>query len=181
MTGSAKRHAQAVFQIALERNEIDKWRSELKTIGDALSDPSLLAILESPKIHLKDKLELVKRCFPGLSPLAINFAYLLVTRQRARLARDIAVHYERLADAHKGIEHAEVITAIPLSEKEREKVANRLSSVIGKKIVLINKVDPGITGGFVARIGDSIIDASVRARLSLLKRNLQELAVTSKA
>ncbi len=77
---AAKRHAQAVFQLALERGELEKWLEDLKTIATTLSQPQLMAILESPKVHLDEKMELLHRCLPGVSQLALNLVYLLVAR-----------------------------------------------------------------------------------------------------
>ena len=169
---SAKRHAQAVFQLALDSNEVESWRSHLKTIAATLTDPELTAILENPKVHLSDKIQLIRRCFPELNELALNFTYLLVARQRMRILDQIVAEYERMADAHQGLEHAEVITAIPLDEKDKKKVAERLATITGKQIVLASDVDPDIIGGFVARVGDKLIDGSTRARLEALKQKL---------
>ncbi|MFC2058031.1 ATP synthase F1 subunit delta [Chloroflexota bacterium] len=177
MSVSAKRHAQAVFQIALEKNEVDKWRDELDTIAATLGDPSLASVLESPKVLFKDKVELLNKCLPGLSQLALNFVYLLVAKKRLGILGDIVIYYGRMADAHKGLEHAEVASAIPLDEKERESMAGRLASITAGKILLTNKVDPDIIGGFVARIGDKLIDGSIRAKLGILKRSLHETTI----
>jgi F-type H+-transporting ATPase subunit delta len=169
---SAKRHAQAVFQIALEKKEVEKWRSELKTIAATLGDPQLRAILEDPKVHLSEKENLVGKCLPGISQLALNFAYLLVAKQRLSVLEQIVSEYERMADAHLGLEHAKVITAIPLDEEDQKKLSERLAAITGKKMVLTTEVDPAIIGGFVARVGDKLIDGSTKAKLEALKRTL---------
>jgi len=169
---SAKRHAQAVFQLALDSNEVEMWRSRLKTIATTLTDPELAAILENPKVHLSDKVRLISRCLPELNELALNFAYLLVARQRMSILDRIVAEYERMADAHQGLEHAEVITAIPLDEEDKEKLAEHLARITGKQIVLAADVDPAIIGGFIARVGDKLIDGSTRARLEALKQKL---------
>ena len=169
---SAKRHAQAVFQIAQERNEVEKWRSELKTIAATLGDPHLRAILEDPKVHLSDKENLISKCLPEISQLALNFAYLLVAKQRLGILEQIVSEYERMADAHQGLEHARVVTALPIDKQEEAKLTERLAVITGKKIVLTTEVDPAIIGGFVARIGDTLIDGSTKAKLKALKRRL---------
>ena len=173
---SAKRHAQAVFQIALDSNEVEMWRSQLNTIATTLTDPELSAILENPKVHLSDKVQLISRCLPEVNELALNFAYFLVARQRLSILDQIVAEYERMADAHQGLEHAEVITAIPIDEEDKEKLAQRLATITGKQIVLAADIDPTIIGGFVARVGDKLIDGSTRARLESLKKRLIETA-----
>ena len=169
---SAKRHAQAVFQLAQERDEMEKWRSELRTIAATIADPQLRAILEDPKIHLGDKESLINRCLPGISQLALNFTYLLVAKRRLGILEQIVSEYELMADAHLGLEHAKVITAIPLDEGDKKKLSDRLAAITGKKIVLTTEVDPAIIGGFVAQVGDKLIDGSTKAKLEALKRRL---------
>jgi F-type H+-transporting ATPase subunit delta len=77
-----------------------------------------------------------------------------------------------MADAHLGLEHAKVITAIPLDEGDKKKLSERLAAITGKKIVLTTEVDPAIVGGFVARVGDKLIDGSTKAKLEALRRQL---------
>lgn len=173
---SAKRHAQATFQIALESDEVERWRSNLKTIATTLSDPQLAAILENPKVHLSDKVQLISQCLPGLSQLALNFAYLLVARQRLKILDQIAAEYERMADAHQGLEHAEVTTAISLDKEDEKRLAERLASITGTQILLTSDIDPAIIGGFVAKVGDKLIDGSTKAKLEALKKRLVETA-----
>ena len=169
---SAKRHAQAVFQIAQEKDEVEKWRSELITIAVILADPQLRAILEDPKIRLGDKENLIKKLLPEISQLALNFVYLLVAKQRLGILEPIVSEYERMADAHMGLEHAKVITAVPIDEESKKKLSERLAAITGKKIVLTTEVDPAIIGGFIARVGDELIDGSTRSKLESLKRRL---------
>ncbi len=172
---AAKRHAQAVFQLALERGELEKWLEDLKTIATTLSQPQLMAILESPKVHLDEKMELLRRCLPGVSQLALNLVYLLVARRRLRLIDQIVSEYQRLADAYQGVEHAEVTTAIPLDEEDRQRLSERLAELTGTRIVLSTRVDPNVIGGFVVRIGDRLIDGSTKSKLDSLRKSLVEV------
>lgn len=171
---SAKRHAQAVFQIALENDTVEQWRSELAELVATLSDPRLVAVLENPKVRLADKTELIANSLPGLSELALNFAYLLVARQRLGLLEDVLREYERMADSYEGKEHARVTTAIPLDDEDKGRLSERLADFTGKHVVLATDVDPHIIGGFVARIGDRLIDGSTRAKLEALRKRLVE-------
>lgn len=173
---SAKRHAQAVFQIALDTNAVDKWRTELKAIAETLGDPQLSAVLEDPKIHFDDKVQLINKCLPNISRLALNFAYLIVMRRRLSILESTVAEYERMADAQQGLEHAAATTAIPLDEESKERLAKRLADVIGKRIVLAADVDPAIVGGFVIRIGDKLIDGSTKAKLEALQKSLVRAA-----
>lgn len=173
-TGSAKRYAQAVFQIAVEHNNIDTWRSELDTIAVALNDPQLKAVLEDPKVSFEDKSRLIDKCLPDLSRMAINLAYLLVEKQRLHLMDMVAADFKRMADSYQGIEHARVITAIELDAADKDRLSGHLHSLTGKQVTLETDVDESIIGGFIARIGDKLLDGSTRARLEALKKKLVE-------
>jgi F-type H+-transporting ATPase subunit delta len=169
---SAKRHAQALFKLALERNEVDKWRDELRTIATTLSDPQLVIILENPKIHLSEKERLIQKCLPELSQLATNFVYLLIAKQRLGILSQTVTEYEHMADALQGLEHAKVTTAVPIDDEEQKKLSERLAAITAKRVSLTTEVDPSIIGGFVARIGDTLIDGSTKAKLEALKKRL---------
>jgi F-type H+-transporting ATPase subunit delta len=112
---------------------VEKWRSELKTIADTLVDPQLRAILEDPKIRLSDKDNLVNKCLPEISQLALNVVYLLIARQRLSILSQIVTEYEHMADAYQGLEHAEVTTAIPIDEEERKSCQSGLQLSQGNK------------------------------------------------
>ncbi len=172
--GSARRYAQAVFQIALEKNDVDKWRSELATIAATFGDPQLRSVLENPKLDFQKKSDLAAKCLPGLSQLALNLSYLLVAKQALRLTDRVATEFNRMADAHDGLAHATVTTAVPLDDTDTDKLSKHLAILTGKRVTIETEVDPSIIGGFVARIGDKLLDGSTRARLEALKKRLAE-------
>ena len=168
----ARRYAQAVFEIALETKELDRWQSDLRKIASLAEDASLVALLQSPKIHFDDKTRLLSEQLGDVNPLALNLVYLLVARGRLSMIGDIADEYQRLLDSHRGIEPAEVVTAIPLDDEDRQRLAEQLSAIIGKRVVLKSDVDPSVVGGIMARIGGKLLDGSTRSKLIALKREL---------
>ena len=171
---SSKRYAQAVFQIALERKELDKWQSYLKAMGAVLGDPQLSSLLENPKVPFGQKQDILRQVLAGVGPLAMNLAFLLVAKNRLSMLGDIGVEYGHLVDAHQGRAHAEITTAVPLEEADRRTLEAKLAEAIKKQIVLTARVDAGIVGGLVVRIGDQLIDGSVHTRLQQLKRSLSQ-------
>jgi len=168
----AKRYSQAVFEIALETKELDRWQSDLKKIVGIVGDAAFLALLESPKFHFADKAKLLSERLEGINPLALNLVLLLVTRVRLDIIGDIADEYQRLLDNYRGIEQAEVITAIPLSDEDKLKLTEHLGAIVGKKVVLKSEVDSRVIGGIVARIGGKLLDGSTRSKLVALRREL---------
>ncbi len=169
---AAKRHAQALFEIAKERGKVEEWKEELGGLVGIAEDPELLSALEDPRIDLEEKLRIVNEGVRDLDPLLRNFLFLLIARRRLKLLPEIAEEYRRLADEYLGFGYAEITTAVPLSDEEKELIAKRLSEIFGKKIILATKVDPEILGGFVARIGDLVIDGSVKGRFERLREAL---------
>ena len=175
---SAKRHAQAVFQIALEKNELDRWRADLENIADALKEPSFVALLENPKVHFDQKATVLKQVFTDISPLAMNLINFLVVKNRLKIFDSLVDEYMRMVDEHYGKERAEVVTAIPLDGEAMDRLQKKLAAVTQKDIVIKAEVDPEIRGGLVAKIGDKLIDGSVRTKLKDLKRGLSEAGLS---
>jgi len=169
---SARRYAQAVFEIALETKKIAEWQSDLEELASLAADAKVMAWLESPRVHLEDKARLLLERLKGVSHLALNLALLLVTKGRLNLLAGILSEYQRLVDSYQGIERGEVLTAIPLGEEDRRKLAEHLGAVVGKKVVLESQVAPDLLGGFVAKVGGKLLDGSVRSRLEALKREM---------
>jgi F-type H+-transporting ATPase subunit delta len=168
----ARRYSQAVFNIAREKNELDRWQSDLRRIASLGEDASFIALLENPKIHFEDKARLLSEWLGDINPLALNLVYLLVARVRLGMVGDIADEYQRLLDSYRGIEQAEVTTAIPLDDEDRQRLEERLGAVVGKKVVVKLKVDSNVVGGIVARIGGKLLDGSTRTKLMVLKKAL---------
>lgn len=171
-SASARRHAQAAFELARQTNQVDQWVRDLDGIAAIFQEPDLKALLESPRIPLEGKLKVLRDNLAGINPLALNLALLLVAKGRIGLAPDIASEFESLVDAQKGFVRAEVITAVPLDSTEQERVIQYLSRVTGMRIRLTARVDPSIGGGLIARVGDRILDGSIRAKLQEMKKSL---------
>ncbi|MFC1904308.1 ATP synthase F1 subunit delta [Chloroflexota bacterium] len=170
--GNAKRYAQAVFEIALEKKELDRWQSDLGNIARLGEDATVIAYLESPKFHVEDKARLLSERFGEINPLALNLVYLLLAKGRLSMIGDIADEYQRLLDSYRGIEPAEITTAVPLDDEDKSRLAERFGAVINKKVVLKSEVDPSLVGGIIARFGGKLLDGSTHSQLLALKREL---------
>lgn len=169
---SAKRYAQAVFELALERNEFESWQEGLKKIVDLTTDNKLMALLENPSLSFAAKKSLLQERLGKINPLASNLALLLVSKGLLRRGSDLLEKYNELLDAHHGIERAKVTTVLPLGDQEKDAISQRLGKIVERKVVVDAQVEPSIIGGFIARIGDMLIDGSVHQKLETLKRTL---------
>ena len=169
---SAKRYAEAVFDIAKSRNSFDPWEQDLVAIAGVQRDPELSRVLVSPALEFAVKEAILAKALPELSPEASNLAKLLLRRGKFALAPQIADYYRRMLNDYRGIATAEVTSAVALNSSELESIASSLSAMTGKKVIVKSVVDPSIIGGIGARIGDERIDASVKGRLEALKKRL---------
>jgi len=171
---SGKRYAQAAFELALKKNEWESWRAGLKKMAELSGNEELMALLENPRLPFAAKRSLLQKGLGEINPLVFNLALLLESNGRLKLAKDISQQFNELLDFHRGIEHAEVSAAMPLVDEDREAISRRLGEIVRHKVVIDAQVDPSIIGGFIARIGDTLIDGSIRQKLETLKKNLVE-------
>jgi len=172
---SGKRYAQAAFELALERNELESWQEGLGKIADLTADEELMALLQNPRLPFAAKKTLLQKQLGEINPLAFNLALLLVSKGILRRGGDIYQQYNSLLDFHRGIERAKVTTALPLGDEEGEAISRRLAEIVKRKVVIDAQVDPSIIGGFIARIGDTLIDGSIHQKLETLRRSLVEV------
>jgi F-type H+-transporting ATPase subunit delta len=168
----AKRYAQAAFDIALEKKELDKWQTDLRAVAGLGEDSTIVAFLESPKFDFSAKTKLLSERLVDIDPLVLNLVYLLISKGRLSIIGEITDEYQRLVDSYHGIERAEVITAVPLDDQDKINLGERIGSIVGKKVVVEPEVDPRLIGGFIVRIGGKLLDGSTHSRLEALKREL---------
>lgn len=171
---SARRYAEAVFDLADEEETFDRWTADLHTIADFVREEDVAEILTSARVPREEKLRLLAAGLEGhVSAGAMNLVRLLNGRDKLALVPDIVTIFGEKVDERRGIAHAVVTTAVPLTDDERGAVAARLSAITGKTVDVAPVVDPAIIGGVVARIGDQLIDGSTRTRLMALRRSLE--------
>jgi F-type H+-transporting ATPase subunit delta len=167
---TAKRYARAIFEIALGQKDMERWQSELVKIASLKQDAAAVNWLENPRASAELKAQYLSQQLEGFSPAGLNLAQLLLGKGRLNLADEISNEYQRLVASYQGIETAEVTTAVPLSDAEKNKLAQQLGTVTGKKVVVKASVNPDIIGGMTARINDRLLDGSTRRRLQDLKK-----------
>ena len=169
---TARRYARAVFELALEHDAVDQWSDDLDLMADTMGDRDFFALLEAPQVPLRVKYQGIDAVLAGVSQLARNLASVLVDRRSVRFAGAIRDEFRALADAHNGVARAEVVTAVAMENAERERVSQLLGGLVGAKIEITERVDPEIIGGIIARVGDHLIDGSVRTRLADMRAAL---------
>jgi F-type H+-transporting ATPase subunit delta len=170
----ARKYAAALFQLASEGGVAAKVRGDLESIAKLMCESHrLVSFLESPDVAQKEKMAFLDRAFKGrVEETMLPFLFLLSKRDRLGLLPDILAEFEKLDEQKSGVQRAEVVTAVPLSPRERELILSRLMRITGKKILLRDRVDPTIIGGVVVYVNGDVIDGSIRAQLAELKSAL---------
>lgn len=172
---SARRYAQAVFELALEHRELEKWFDDLTLLSDSVSNQEFLDFLSQPRVTSEEKIRVVRDALgDSVGPLALNLMSLLATKNIAHILPGITDQYQELLDAQQGIERAEAVTAIPLDDDVQRRITEMLSAVSGREVRLTTRVDVEILGGMIVRIGDRVMDGSTRSRLQAMRRELAE-------
>ena len=172
-TASSRRYAQAVFQIALERDALDAWTEDLRVMAMGLQNRDLAGLLDAPQAPASVKVQTIGDLFgDSVDGLARNLLATLAVRNLAYLLPDVADEFGSLVDERNGIARGEIVSAAPLTEEEGERLGEVLSGIVGKPLKLTASVDSSIIGGVIARVGDRVIDGSVRTRLREMRRAL---------
>jgi F-type H+-transporting ATPase subunit delta len=171
---SAKRYALALYQLARDKGSVEKCQEDLRLCKEILADENISAFLSMPNIHVSQKIDLFKSNLKDVEESVYNLLGILIQRDASALASDILEQYGRLLDEEKGLERAHVVSAIPMSEDNKDSLSKYLSQLVGKDIKLTSEVDSSILAGLVARVGDKILDGSVKTRLQSLRKSLAE-------
>ena len=172
---SARRYAQAVFELALENRELEKWFDDLTLLSDSVSNQEFLDFLSQPRVTSEEKIRVVRDALgDSVGPLALNLMSLLATKNIAHILPGITDQYQELLDAQQGIERAEAGPALPLDDDEQRRVTEMLSAMSGRDVRLTTRVDAEILGGMIIRIDDRVMDGSTRSRLHAMRRELAE-------
>jgi F-type H+-transporting ATPase subunit delta len=176
LTGVTARYARAFIQAADERDILDRARGDAEALLELLdSSDELKVFVKDPLIRADEKQKVVEEMFSGkLHGVTLNFLCVLCSKRRERGLEEILQGVLMLLDDRQGIATAEVRSAQPLTDPQREALLQRLSSVSGKQIRLNETVDASLKAGFVARLGDQVFDGTVSAQLDRLRRTLMQ-------
>ncbi|MDB4993156.1 MAG: synthase delta chain [Myxococcaceae bacterium] len=177
MIGSnvARRYAKAILELGAESGRLETLVNEMSDAAAAYqSSPELRAALENPLVALDAKKAILDEMSQrlGLSPTAHHALRLLGDRRRLRVLPSIAQLLREMHDAKRGVVRAEVITAVRLSDGYYQRLQTELEKMTGKKVVLETREDESIIAGVITRIGDMVVDGSLRARLQEMKTAL---------
>ncbi|RQD57597.1 MAG: F0F1 ATP synthase subunit delta [Desulfonatronovibrio sp. MSAO_Bac4] len=174
----ARRYARALFALGQKQGEkeLKAYGEDLaKLVGALESAPELLRIFKNPIFNVTEKKGILKQLAGKmkLGPVASNFCYLLAEKGRLDCLPEINVYYAKLLDEFEGVVRGEIVTAIKLADNVKQDIVGKLEKQSGLKVVLDYNVDQEILGGLMLKVGDKVLDASIRAQLQILKENIK--------
>jgi len=170
----SRNYADALLELARKSGDLAGWGRMLDDVAEAMQrDERLRHFLESPRVEVAQKNEVLARAFQDRMPrILVRFLQTLVRNRRQMLIPEIAQEYRSLVDEVEGRVHAQVTVAREPVGDERATIARELTRALGKEVVPHVTVNPAILGGVVVRVGDTVMDGSVRRRLAILRSRL---------
>ncbi len=178
----AEVYARALFEVASERGVLDVVRDQLSQFVDALeTDHALQTFFFSPYFSTQEKKDGLTRLVDGAEQTVMSFLETLVERHRMPEIFHIRTRYAVLWDAEMKRLPVEVTSAVDLDEAVVQEIGERIGSQTGNRIELTSVVDPDILGGIVLRVGDFVLDASIRNKLSQLRQQVAQARPPSPA
>ena len=173
----ARVYARSLFGVAREQGKLDELREQLGQFADALNEHRELAVFFfSPYFSSLEKQQSLPTLLDGADEILLNFLSLLIENHRMPVIFRIRLEYERLWDEENRTLPVQITSAIALDEATTESLGRMIGERAGRKVTLAARVDPDILGGIIVRVGNSILDASIRNRLEQLRRHVAQAA-----
>lgn len=172
---ASKRYARAVLDIGIERGNYRTLQLQLRELATIFEQSvEFRSIVGNPSVKIEERRTVVRSIAQRANwdAMMTNLALLLVDKDRIAAVSDIAFELDALIDVHDGNVRATVTTATRLDFAQTERIKQALAAMTGKKVILSSAVDPDLIGGVVTRIGDTILDGSVRTQLNTLRQSI---------
>jgi F-type H+-transporting ATPase subunit delta len=172
----AKRYAKALFAVGQEEGLSESFRETLNVLGDFLNTyPEAMDGLTNPLYPMELREKVMAQLISELqaNQLIANFFNLVIQKKRADILPEIATEFQVLVDADQNISRGTVISATEISGELQAKVQSTLENITGKKVILASDIDPSIIGGIVAKVGDLVMDGSIKTQLAGLNESIK--------
>jgi F-type H+-transporting ATPase subunit delta len=170
-------YARSLFEAAQDADKLEAVRDQLGEIADAIDDDhDLQVFFFSPSLSSEDKKEGLKKAITGADDLVENFLELLIENQRMPAIFKIRRELDTLWDKENKLLPVTITSAVELDDKTVKQIGDQIADQTGQKVELTTDVDPDVLGGLVVRVGNTVLDASVRRRLESLRREVARAA-----
>lgn len=172
----AKRYAKALFAVGKEGNAFAEFTKTLGAMAELFSGmPEVADALTNPLYPVEAREKVMEHLLVSMqvSQVLGNFFKLLVQKKRANILPDVAAVFQAMVDAENNMCQGTVVSAMELTPELSAKVKATLEKITGKQVVLTAQVDPSIIGGIVAKVGDLVLDGSIKSQLAGLKESIK--------
>jgi F-type H+-transporting ATPase subunit delta len=170
---TARRYAEAAYEIALRDDTVETWLEAFAVAEERLAAPEVARLLRSPAVPVTARLELLDKIVDdAVTGSPRNLIALLIRRGRFDELGAVAREFRRLDARRRGIVEALVSAALPLDDADRAAMDQQMTAMTGKDVRMEEQVDPALLGGVQVRVGDRLIDGSIRGRLERLRATL---------
>ena len=169
-----RNYAETLLVLAKREGQQEEWGTLIESIASAMQeDKTLRTFLESPKLAASRKIEILAKALgKRVPPVFLRFLETVIMKRRQMVIPAIASEYRALIDDSEDRVHANVTVAREPAEAEREALTRQLSRLFGKRVVPHIAINPAILGGVIVKVGDTVMDGSVRRRLATLRSRM---------
>jgi F-type H+-transporting ATPase subunit delta len=173
----AQVYARSLFEAAKDQDKLDEIREQLGTFADAVAEShDLQVFLFSPYLSTEEKKQGLRRAIEGADEAFLNFLDLVVENHRMPVIFRVRREFDELWEEENQLLPVQVTSAVPLDDAIVQEIGSTIGEQTGKQVELSSHVDPDILGGIVVRVGNSILDASIRNRLEQLRKQVATAA-----
>ena len=171
----AEVYARALFEVAQDRDKLDEIHDQLTQFADAMNENlDLRRFFFSPYFSTGEKKDALKRTVTGADEAFMNFLEALLERHRMPVIFRIRARFDQLWDEARKLLPVEVTSAVELDRNTLKEIGDSIGQQVGRHIELSSSVDPDILGGLVLRVGNYVLDASIRNRLEQLRKQVAQ-------
>lgn len=169
-----RRYALAIYEVAESKNQVEKYIQDLKDICDVIyENEDFYKIVVHPQISTSNKKQTFKKAFEGkIDEELLNFLLLLIEKDRIGFLKEKVAQLEQIYLEKRNMIVAKVKSVIPLSEAQQDKLKENLGKKFNKEIILKQEIDKSIIGGLCVKVGDEVIDGSIRYQLEQIKLHM---------
>jgi F-type H+-transporting ATPase subunit delta len=170
----ARRYAKALADV-LPAERLEKVNEEIKTLTSLLDDKAI-RYFRSPVVSLEKKRSLMEQILEKarVSEELRKVLLLMAQKDRLGIIREFASEFERFVDFRLGIVKAEIVTAVEIDEETLSRIKEKIENLFGKKAEITVKLDPSLIGGFIVKVADKVLDASIKTQLEMLKKTIAD-------
>jgi F-type H+-transporting ATPase subunit delta len=169
----AQVYARSLFEVASEQGKLDTVRDQLAALADALAQSrELQTFFFSPYFSTEEKQEGLHRAVDGADETVLNFLELLIENHRMPVIFRVRRDFDRLWEEANQLLPVQITSAVQLDSSVVDRIGEEIGRQTGRRVQLTSTVDPDVIGGLVLRVGNSILDASIRTRLDALRKQV---------